>query len=83
MVISRLEMWKVRVVSHHLLAKVYAKTALADLSGIKWTTSSKPTARIWPRVSLVRTEYHTKTRLVLPLPEYGAKTYKKRMRLNS
>ena len=37
-VISKPTMWKVWVVSHHLSAKVYAKTALANLSGIKQTT---------------------------------------------
>ena len=79
MVIFWLVMWKMCVVSHHLSAKA----ALANLLAIRRTTGSKLAAQIWPQVSSVRTEYHTKTRLVLPLPEYGAKTYKKGMRLNS
>ena len=82
-VISLSAMWKVCVVSHHLSAKVCIKTALADLSGIKWMTSSKPAVRMWPQVSLVRLLYHTNTWLVLPLPKYGAKTYKNRVWLNS
>ena len=80
-VISQSAMWKVWVVSHHILAKVYTEIALADLSGNRQMIGSKPAAQMWPRVSLVRMLYHTNTRLVLPLPESKVETYKKRMGL--
>ena len=49
-VISLLAMWKVWVVSHHFLAKVYTRMALANLSSSKQIIDSKPTAQMWALV---------------------------------
>ena len=54
-IISRLEIWKVWVVSHHLSAKHCTKIALAEVLGSEWMMGLKPGARIWPLASLVKT----------------------------
>ena len=63
--------------SHHLLAKVYTKMALVDLTSSKGIIGSNPVAQMWALVSTVRTLYHVATWLVLPLPKNGGKVYKK------
>ena len=63
--------WKVWVLHHHLSTRDCTKMALSDLFGRRQTMGSKPVARMWAFVALARSPYHSATRLVLPLLEYG------------